>query len=81
MAGSDGSPDEQAEHVEPEHVEAERGGTERVGTEPGETATPAARRGTAWVILGVVAAALVICCCSAVVGAAIAWSAGLFDAR
>ncbi|WP_446217833.1 hypothetical protein [Micromonospora sp. IBHARD004] len=38
----------------------------------------AARRGTAWVILGVVAAALLICCCSAVVGLALSWSVGLF---
>jgi hypothetical protein len=43
--------------------------------------TGAARRGTAWMILGVVAAALLICCCSAAIGVAVSWSAGLFDAR
>ncbi|SCG62509.1 hypothetical protein [Micromonospora coxensis] len=44
------------------------------GAEPG-----AARRGPAWLVLGVVAAALLVCCCSTVVGLALAWSAGLFD--
>ena len=44
-------------------------------------ATPTARRGTAWVILGVVTAALLICCCSAVIGLAVSWSAGLFGTR
>lgn len=68
MAGSEGWPDEEAE--------GERG---RVGAE--ETATPTARRGTAWVILGVVAAALLICCCSAVIGLVVSWSAGLFHTR
>ncbi|WP_130330723.1 hypothetical protein [Micromonospora kangleipakensis] len=48
---------------------------------PAEGGPGAARRGTAWVILGVVAAALLICCCSAAVGVAVSWSAGLFDAR
>ncbi|MET8249835.1 hypothetical protein [Micromonospora sp. NPDC005197] len=40
----------------------------------------AARRMSAWMILGVVAAALVVCCCSAAVGLLISWSAGLFHA-
>ncbi|SCG47610.1 hypothetical protein [Micromonospora inositola] len=48
---------------------------------PPDAGPGAARRGTAWVILGVVAVALLICCCSAVIGVAVAWSAGLFDAR
>ncbi|WP_319461887.1 hypothetical protein [Micromonospora sp. RTP1Z1] len=48
---------------------------------PPDAGRGAARRGTAWVILGVVAAALLICCCSAVIGVAVAWSAGLFDPR
>ncbi|WP_406038953.1 hypothetical protein OG799_27220 [Micromonospora sp. NBC_00898] len=56
--------------------EAATGADVPAGTGPG-----AARRGTAWVILGVVAAALLICCCSAVIGVVVAWSAGLFDAR
>ncbi|WP_243422743.1 hypothetical protein [Micromonospora globispora] len=68
MAGSEGWPDEEAE-----------GEQRRSGAE--DTATPTARRGTAWVILGVVAAALVICCCSAVIGLAVSWSAGLFGNR
>ena len=71
MAGDDGSPDEQ---LEAERIEAEQPGG-------GETATPAARRGRAWVILGVVAAALLICCCSAAIGLAVSWSAGLFGTR
>lgn len=54
------------------------------GTPPGPAAAPAeqpiARRGPAWLVLGVVAAALLVCCCSALVGLAISWSTGLFDA-
>ncbi|MFC8618446.1 hypothetical protein ACFT9M_18810 [Micromonospora purpureochromogenes] len=46
------------------------------GAEPG-----AARRGPAWLIVGVVTATLLICCCSAVVGLALSWSAGLLDSR
>ncbi|MEV4654850.1 hypothetical protein [Micromonospora sp. NPDC049301] len=38
----------------------------------------AARRASAWMILGVVSAALLVCCCSAAVGLLISWSAGLF---
>ncbi|MFG3703258.1 hypothetical protein ACGF7U_00765 [Micromonospora sp. NPDC047670] len=40
-----------------------------------------ARRGPTWVILAVIAAVLLVCCCSAVLGLALSWSAGLFDAR
>ncbi|SCE68143.1 hypothetical protein GA0074696_0198 [Micromonospora purpureochromogenes] len=40
-----------------------------------------ARRGPAWLIVGVVVATLLICCCSAVVGLAVSWSAGLLDSR
>lgn len=58
------------------------GSDEQAEGEPVEERTNrVGRRGTAWVILGVVAAALVICCCSAVIGVAVSWSAGLFDAR
>ncbi|MEH1056092.1 hypothetical protein V6U89_12860 [Micromonospora sp. CPCC 206171] len=46
------------------------------GAEPG-----AARRGPAWLIVGVVAATLLICCCSAVVGLVLSWSAGLLGSR
>ena len=72
MAGDDGSPDEQPEA---ERIEAEQ------PAGAAEKPTAAARRGTAWVILGVVAAALVICCCSAVIGLAVSWSTGLFGTR
>ncbi|SCE66211.1 hypothetical protein GA0074695_0121 [Micromonospora viridifaciens] len=48
---------------------------------PAEAGPGAARRGPTWVILAVVAAALLVCCCSAVIGLAIAWSAGLLTAR
>ncbi|MEH0937232.1 hypothetical protein [Micromonospora psammae] len=41
----------------------------------------AARRGSAGLIVGVVAGALLVCCCSAVLGLALSWSAGLFDPR
>lgn len=41
----------------------------------------AARRGPAWLIVGVVAGALLVCCCSAVLGLALSWSAGLFGPR
>ncbi|MET7804297.1 hypothetical protein [Micromonospora chersina] len=40
-----------------------------------------ARRAPAWLILGVVASALVVCCCSALIGLAVAWSAGLLGTR
>ncbi|GAB3187075.1 hypothetical protein FHX75_12836 [Micromonospora palomenae] len=50
------------------------------GAEP-EPEAAAARRGPAWLIVGVVAATLLICCCSAVVGLALSWSAGLLDSR
>ncbi|MGC5017261.1 hypothetical protein [Micromonospora sp. DT47] len=45
---------------------------------PPEAEPPAARRGPAWLVLGVVAAALLVCCCSGVVGLVVSWSAGLF---
>ncbi|MFE9691589.1 hypothetical protein [Micromonospora sp. NPDC005806] len=53
-------------------------GADVPGTESGPAA---ARRGPTWVILAVVAAALLVCCCSAVIGLAVAWSAGLFGGR
>ncbi|GAB3948462.1 hypothetical protein [Micromonospora vulcania] len=43
-----------------------------------DTPPGAARRASAWMILGVVSAALLVCCCSAAVGLLISWSAGLF---
>jgi hypothetical protein len=39
------------------------------------------RRAPVWLILGVVASALVVCCCSALIGLAVAWSAGLLGGR
>jgi hypothetical protein len=46
-----------------------------------ESSAPPGRSAPLRMILGVVAAALLICCCSAVIGGAVAWSAGLFNAR
>ncbi|MEH0820879.1 MULTISPECIES: hypothetical protein [unclassified Micromonospora] len=46
-----------------------------------EAEAGAARRGPAWLIVGVVAGALLVCCCSAVLGLALSWSAGLFGPR
>ncbi|NYF56371.1 hypothetical protein [Micromonospora purpureochromogenes] len=52
------------------------------GAEPEAGAAPGvARRGPAWLIVGVVAATLLICCCSAVVGLVLSWSAGLLGSR
>ncbi|MBM0256341.1 hypothetical protein [Micromonospora sp. 4G55] len=51
-------------------------------TEPeAQAGAGAARRGPAWLIVGVVGATLLICCCSAVVGLALSWSAGLLHSR
>lgn len=57
-------------------AEAEPEAAAEAEAEPG-----AARRGPAWLIVGVVAATLLICCCSAVVGLALSWSAGLLGSR
>ncbi|MFU8872237.1 hypothetical protein [Micromonospora sp. SL4-19] len=61
--------------------EAEEGEPAGADVPSADAGPSAARRGPTWVILAVVAAALVVCCCSAVIGLAVAWSAGLFGGR
>ncbi|MBQ0895574.1 hypothetical protein KBX37_21150 [Micromonospora sp. U56] len=68
-------PDVPEPEPEPEPEAGAEAGAQ-AGAEPG-----AARRGPAWLIVGVVAATLLICCCSAVVGLALSWFAGLLDSR